>query len=117
AAVTAPVKTEKPADIQPAKHEPTIDLNAIANRNKGFEKALLAGYYLHVKENLKEFSGRELNIILKKVGHRVASITSVMHTLMRKNPPQLELTHKNGKALRYMITKEGMDVAKKLLMS
>lgn len=116
-AVTAPVKTEKPANVLAVKHEPAIDLDAIAKRNKGFEKALLAGYLLHVKNNLKEFSGRELNDILKKTGHRVASITSVMHTLMKKNPPQLELTHKNGKSLRYMITKEGMEVAKKLLMS
>jgi hypothetical protein len=113
----APVKIEKPAAALAAKHEPLIDLEAIRKRNKGFEKALLAGYMLHVKNNLKEFSGRELNDILKKTGHRVASITSVMHTLMKKNPPQLEQTFKSGKSLRYMITKEGMEAAKKLLMS
>ena len=88
------------------------NLFAVSIAKRNYEKVLLVASYLQETNNLDDFNAREVNTALKKHGHNISSITVALYTLVSKKPPQVEVTRKVGKSMRYRVTAEGIEKAK-----
>lgn len=99
--------------------EAAEDLFHVINPKSGPERALVIGYWLNVYEKKKDFSGQEVNNILKNLGHALKNVTNNMTSLMGKKPALVMQTSKSGSAQqarkKYKLTVEGINHVKRLL--
>ncbi|MCK5058560.1 MAG: hypothetical protein KAT34_18035 [Candidatus Aminicenantes bacterium] len=112
AAEEQPPVEEKPTAASLKEFKSLSNLFAVSTAKRNYEKALVAAAYLQETNSLDDFNAREVNTALKKHGHNLSSITVALHTLVNKKPPQLEVTRKVGKSMRYRVTTEGLERAK-----
>ncbi|HLP46862.1 MAG TPA: hypothetical protein VK469_12990 [Candidatus Kapabacteria bacterium] len=72
------------------------DLFLMANAKKISHRILLVAAYLQEKGNLDEVSSLDINSYLKKLGYGVSNITTLINGLLKKTPPQIIVTKKEG---------------------
>lgn len=88
----------------------TSDVKKVSHR------ILLAAAYLQEKNNLPEVSSLDINTQLKKLGYGVTNITTLINGLLKKNPPLMEVTKKDGitkqARRKFKVTPQGFIVAK-----
>ncbi|MDQ1353822.1 MAG: hypothetical protein QG657_4129 [Acidobacteriota bacterium] len=72
------------------------DLFLSANAKKVSHRILLVAAYLQEKGNLRELSSVDINSHLKKLGYGVPNITTLLNGLLKKTPPQIVVTRKEG---------------------
>jgi hypothetical protein len=107
-----PAAEEKPAVSSLKEFKSLSNLFAVLTAKRNYEKVLVVASYLQETNNLEDFNAREVNTALKKNGHHISSITVALYTLVNKKPPQVEVTRKVGKSMRYRVTPEGIEKAK-----
>lgn len=110
-----PPSEEKPSTASLKEFKSLSNLFAVSTAKRNYEKALVTASYLQEANNLEDFNAREVNTALKKHGHNISSITVALYTLVKKKPPQLEVTRKVGKSMRYRVTAEGIERAKQFI--
>ena len=88
----------------------TSDVKKVSHR------ILLAAAYLQEKNNLDEVSSLDINTQLKKLGYGVTNITTLINGLLKKKPPLMEVTKKEGTTKqarrKFKVTPQGFIVAK-----
>lgn len=118
------VEEEKPG--RPPKTETTAvnfeefddieELFLTSDVKKVSHRILLAAAYLQEKNNLAEVSSLDINTQLKKLGYGVTNITTLINGLLKKKPPLMEVTKKEGTTKqarrKFKVTAPGFDVAK-----
>lgn len=72
------------------------DLFLRVNAKKVSHRILLVAAYLQEKGNLRELSSIDINSQLKKLGYGVPNITTLINGLLKKTPPQIVVTRKDG---------------------
>lgn len=85
------------------------DINTVA------EKILLAAAYLQEKKGFEEFGSYDINSRLKKMGYGIQNVTNAINSLIRKKPPLLIQTKKEGSTKqskrKFQITPDGLKIA------
>jgi len=88
------------------------DLFHAVSPNTDAERALAAAYWFQEFEDQREFTGREVNALLRELGHGVSNVTDALTSLMRKKPALAMQTAKKGTSKqarkRYRLTQEGI---------
>jgi len=132
----APVKKRRvrpPAKKEPVVEEPVTELDetpAIQRFQKydNFEelllfstartniaKILLAGAYLQVEKNFKEFGSYDISSMFKEIGEKIGPPSQSLYYLMIKKPPLLVQTGSQGPGLKarrnFRVTEEGLRIA------
>jgi len=117
AAGAEPVVKEEKNDIK--HYDTALDLFSESNVQKVTSKILLMAAYLQERFNFKEISSYDINFRLKRIGHGVPNISSLLNGILRKKPPlllQLETEGRTKQARRkFMVTNEGLKVARSYL--
>jgi hypothetical protein len=82
-------------------------------------KVLLAAAYLQEKLNFEEISSFDVNSRLKKMGYGVSNISNTLNTLIKKDPPLMIQTKKEGDSKqakrKFRVTEEGLQEARTYL--
>jgi len=91
----------------------TSDVKKVSHR------ILLAAAYLQEKSNLDEVSSLDINTQLKKLGYGVTNITTLINGLLKKKPPLMEVTKKEGTTKqarrKFKVSPQGFIIAKKFV--
>lgn len=86
------------------------------NTKKVSHRILLVAAYLQEKGNLDEVSSLDINSHLKKLGYGVSNITTLINGLLKKTPPQIVVTKKEGgtkqSRRKFRVTEKGFKDAK-----
>lgn len=90
------VKTKKAVGKIFTEFETIDDLFLKANTKKVSHRILLVAAYLQETGNLRELSSIDINSQLKKLGYGVPNITTLINGLLKKTPPQIIVTRKEG---------------------
>ena len=102
-----------------SKYETIEDLFSSVKAKTFSAKILLAGAYLQVARELKEFKTFDIIAMLKKTGGKTRNISSAINGLLRKKPPVLIQTGKLGRSRRagrsFRLTEEGLRIAQKYI--
>jgi hypothetical protein len=131
-----PIKKKRgrpPAKVQPVVEEPVtrIDENPLIQRFQKYDnfedlllfstaktniaKILLAGAYLQVEKNFKEFGSYDISSLFKKIGEKIGAPSQALYYLMNKKPPLLIQTGIQGPGLKarrkFRVTEEGLRIA------
>jgi len=106
------VSEDEATDVRSAKSFSSFaDFYAKANAKTNGEKALLAGYWLQVRQGAANFTAAAANKELSHLGHRLPNITDAINR-MKGRKPELILQLKKGGTSRqarklYKVTVEG----------
>lgn len=123
------VTTAKPAapKIEPeagkvfAEFETVDDLFLSSSAKKVSHRILLVAAYLQEKKNLDEISSLEINTELKRLGYGVTNITTLINGLIKKIPPPMIVTRKDGSTKqsrrKFKVTERGFDDVKKFIIT
>ena len=131
-----PVKKRRgrrPAKIEPVVEEPVprVDETPVIQRFQKYDnfeelllfstartniaKILLAGAYLQVEKNFKEFGSYDISSLFKKIGEKIGPPSQALYYLMSKEPPLLVQTGSQGPGLKarrnFRVTEEGLRIA------
>jgi hypothetical protein len=131
-----PVKKRRgrrPAKVEPVVEEPValIDETQVIQRFQKYDnfeelllfstaktniaKILLAGAYLQVEKNFKEFGSYDISSMFKEIGEKIGHPSQALNYLMSKNPPLLIQTGTKGPGLKarrnFRVTEEGLRIA------
>jgi hypothetical protein len=124
---------EEISDIEPEDDSTTDPLKGLGlKRYKSIEtlflssniktvasKILLAAAYLQEKMGYDEISSFDINSRLKKMGYGVSNISNSLNTLLKKEPPLMIQTRKDGDSKqakrKFQVTEEGLKVARTYL--
>lgn len=75
------------------------------------DKALVAAYWIQVRESASSFAAQSLNELLKDLGHRVGNITEALSALKNERPALALQLKKSGTTRQarktYKLTQEG----------
>lgn len=93
---SAAAKTKKVVGKIFTEFETIDDLFLKANTKKVSHRILLVAAYLQETGNLRELSSIDINSQLKKLGYGVPNITTLINGLLKKTPPQIIVTRKEG---------------------
>lgn len=122
------VTTVKPAapKIKPEKEkvfaefETIEDLFLRSSAKKVSHRILLVAAYLQEKQDLDEISSLEINTQLKKLGYGVTNITTLINGLIKKIPPPMIVTKKDGATKqsrrKFKVTERGFEDVKKFII-
>lgn len=104
-----------------ADFETIDDLFLMANAKKVSHRILLVAAYLQEKDNLDEVSSLDINSHLKKLGYGVSNITTLINGLLKKTPPQIIVTKKEGDTKqsrrKFRVTERGFKDAESFIKS
>lgn len=126
ARVVEPEETKlKPTGVKPRKifkeFHTIEDLFLMANAKKVSHRILLVAAYLQEKGNLDEVSSLDINSHLKKLGYGVSNITTLINGLLKKIPPQIIVTKKEGDTKqsrrKFQVTERGFKDAKSFIVN
>jgi hypothetical protein len=88
------------------------DLFARVQCSAAPEKALVVASYFQEHDGKTDFTGFEVNSVLKHLGHGVANITGALDALINRNPKLVIQLRKEGKTRqaqkKYKVTTEGI---------
>jgi len=90
------VKPKQAAGKIFTEFETIEDLFLRANAKKVSHRILLVAAYLQETGNLNEVASIDINSQLKKLGYGVGNITTLINGLLKKTPPQIIVTRKEG---------------------
>ncbi len=115
----AAVKTKQAAGKIFADFETIDDLFLMATAKKVSHRILLVAAYLQEKGNLHEVSSLDINSQLKKLGYGVSNITTLINGLLKKTPPQIIVTKKEGDTKqsrrKFKVTEKGFKDAQSFI--
>lgn len=121
----AAVPVAIPAETPPkdrhdlSRFDTVLDLFAESTVKKATSKILLMAAYLQERHNYKEISSYDVNFRLKRIGHGVTNISSLINGILNKKPPLMMMiggeTHKKQARRKFSVTVEGIKVAKSYL--
>jgi len=101
------------------RFDTVLDLFAESNVKKATSKILLMAAFLQERHNYHEFSSYDVNFRLKRIGHGVTNISSLINGILNKKPAlmmQLDSENHSKQARRkFKVTAEGIKVAKSYL--
>lgn len=116
----APVKTKQAVGKIFTEFETIDDLFLRANAKKVSHRILLVAAYLQEKGNLHEISSLDINSQLKKLGYGVSNITTLINGLLKKTPPQIIVTRKEGDTKqsrrKFKVTEKGFNDAQSFIV-
>ena len=97
-------------------YDTVLDLFSESNVKKVTAKILLMAAYLQERNNFKEISSYDINFRLKRIGHGVPNISSLINGILRKKPPLLvqldsESTSKQSRR-KFTVSEEGLKLAR-----
>lgn len=95
------------------------DMLVASGTDKSGEKALVAAYWLKVKENQEEWTSADLNKLLSAAGKEVDHINRPLDTLMTTKPIKViqvgKVQGKKRAATSMKLTRDGIDLVESLL--
>lgn len=113
------LKTKQAAGKIFTEFETIEDLFLRANAKKVSHRILLVAAYLQEKGNLNEVASLDINSQLKKLGYGVANITTLINGLLKKTPPQIVVTRKDGgtkqSRRKFKVTEKGFKDAQSFI--
>ncbi len=97
-----------------------LDLFAESNVKRAGHKILLMAAYLQEKQDLKDITSYDINFRLKRIGHGIQNISSVINTVLRENPVILREIQEGGPGANYSrkkfhVTPEGLELAESFI--
>lgn len=102
-----------------AHFETAMDLFAESSAKKSTSKVLLMAAYLQERHNYKEISSYDINFRLKRIGHGVTNISSLINGILKRVPHllvQVDAENLPKQARRkFRVTVEGLNVARSFL--
>lgn len=108
-----------PAKKDLAHFETAMDLFAESSAKKSTSKVLLMAAYLQERHNYKEISSYDINFRLKRIGHGVTNISSLINGILKRVPHllvQVDAENLPKQARRkFRVTVEGLNVARSFL--
>ena len=122
AAIVEPVEEEPVPQISESpliqrflKYDSFEDVLLFSTAHNNTSKVLLAGAYLQVKKDLKEFCSNDISSLFREIGEEISQTSPFLSNLMSKKPPLVIQTGSQGpglKARRYIrVTEEGLRIA------
>jgi hypothetical protein len=113
---------DNPSNIDFSQFETVADMfSTISVKTTEAEKVLMVASFLQIKEEKRELISREINDILKNMGHRVSNITVAIGSLVSRKPQWMMQTRKDGNSKqaqkKYKVTTEGIKEVKRILLS
>jgi hypothetical protein len=111
----------KPPERKDIGHYDTaLDLFAESSVKKATAKVLLMAAYLQERHNYKEMGSYDINFRLKRIGHGVTNISSLINSLLNRTPHLLVQVGANGEQKKhsrrkFSVTVEGLKVARSYL--
>ncbi|MCP5104013.1 MAG: hypothetical protein GY950_11570 [bacterium] len=110
-----PVEPE-PTDVKDLKNFDNIeDLFLSSDAKRVSDRILLAAAYVQVKKNAREVTSYEINTQLRAVGYGVTNITTLINGLLKKTPPLMIITKKDGATKqarrKFRVTEHGIKTA------
>ncbi|MCX6583617.1 MAG: hypothetical protein NT166_25870 [Candidatus Aminicenantes bacterium] len=113
------VKTKQAAGKIFTEFETIDDLFLRANAKKVSHRILLVAAYLQEKGNLHELASLDINSQLKELGYGVPNITTLINGLLKKKPPQIIVTRKEGDTKqsrrKFKVTEKGFKDAQSFI--
>lgn len=117
----AAVKTKRSGRKIFSEFESIEDLFLRVNAKKVSHRILLVAAYLQEKGNLDEVSSLDINSQLKKLGYGISNITTLINGLLKKVPPQIIVTKKEGDTKqsrrKFKVTEKGFKDAQGFITS
>jgi hypothetical protein len=115
----APAAPKPPAKKDLANFETALDLFSESSAKKSTSKVLLMAAYLQERHNYKEISSYDINFRLKRIGHGVTNISSLINGILKRKPHlliQVDAENLPKQARRkFRVTVEGLTVARSFL--
>lgn len=114
------LKIEPEAGEVFAEFETIDDLFLRSSAKKVSHRILLVAAYLQEKKNLEEIASLEINNELKRLGYGVTNITTLINGLIKKIPPPMIVTRKDGATKqsrrKFKVTERGFEDVKKFII-
>lgn len=97
-----------------------LDLFAESTVKRAGHKILLMAAYLQEKQDLKDITSYDINFRLKRIGHGIQNISSVINTVLRENPVILQEIQEGSPGTNYSrkkfhVTAEGLKLAESFI--
>jgi hypothetical protein len=112
---TVPQLDEIPVIQRIQKYDNFEELLLFSTAKTKIAKILLAGAYLQVEKNFKEFASYDISSLFKKIGEKIGQPAQALSYLMSKKPPLLVQTGIQGPGLKprrnFRVTEEGLRIA------
>jgi hypothetical protein len=100
-------------------YDTVMDLFSDATAKKSTSKVLLMASYLQERHSFKEITSYEINFRLKRIGHKVTNISSLINSLLNRRPHLLIQvgadTHKKQARRKFRVTEDGLKEARSFL--
>jgi hypothetical protein len=97
------------------KYDNFEDILLFSTAKTNIAKILLAGAYLQVEKNFKEFGSYDISSLFKEIGEKIGPPSQALYYLMNKKPPLLIQTGSQGPGLKarrnFRVTEEGLRIA------
>jgi hypothetical protein len=100
-------------------YDTVLELFADATAKKSTSKVLLMAAYLQERHSFKEITSYEINFRLKRIGHKVTNISSLINSLLNRRPHLVIQvgadTHKKQARRKFRVTDDGLKEARSFL--
>jgi hypothetical protein len=97
------------------KYDNFEELLLFSTAKTNIAKILLAGAYLQVEKNFKEFGSYDISSLFKEIGEKIGAPSQALYYLINKEPPLLVQTGIQGPGLKsrrnFLVTEEGLRIA------
>jgi hypothetical protein len=97
------------------KYDNFEELLLFSTAKTNIAKILLAGAYLQLEKNFKEFGSYDISSLFKEIGEKIGQPSQALSYLMSKKPPMLVQTGTQGPGLKsrrnFRVTEEGLRIA------
>ena len=97
------------------KYDNFEELLLFSTAKTNIAKILLAGAYLQVEKNFKEFGSYDISSLFKEIGEKIGPPSQALYYLMIKKPPLVFQTGSQGPGLKarrnFRVTEEGLRIA------
>ena len=101
------------------EYDSFADLYATADPVSNHDRALVAGYWLQVCQEEKNFSGYSINKELTNLGYRLPNVTNALSSLIDAKPQLALQVKKTGRTRQarktYKLTKAGIDKVEEMI--
>jgi len=110
-----PRPAESPVIQRFQKYDNFEELLLFSTAKTNIAKILLAGAYLQVEKNFKEFGSYDIHCLFKEIGEKIGHPSQALNYLMSKKQPLLVQTGSQGPGLKarrnFRVTEEGLRIA------
>jgi hypothetical protein len=110
-----PQNDDSPVIQRFQKYDNFEDLLLFSTAKTHIAKILLAGAYLQVEKNFKEFGSYDISSLFNEIGEKIGAPSQALSYLMNKKPPLLIQRGTQGPGLKarrnFRVTEEGLRIA------